>query len=196
MADVNKRYFEDMLRDRDMTLRGLARLMGISHSQLSLTFSGHRRLKIEEAAQLAQIFSEPLHNIVEAAGISVQGINGDRVSVVGFVRGDGTVEMHEDGVIERTPAPPGLAEGAIALQWRTSGSPLAFADGWVSFLAEPRGVNGSIVGRLALCKIKDGPRVVATVFRGYRDGTHNLAGFFTAESVALESAAPISWTRH
>lgn len=196
MTEVNKRYFDGLLRDRDMTLRGLARLMGMSHSQLSLTFSGQRRLKIEEAAQLAQVFNEPLHNVVEAAGISVRGTDGDRVSVVGFVRGDGTVELHEAGVIERTGAPPGLPSDSIAVQWRTTGSPLAFADGWVSFSAKPRGVESGITGRLCLAKITDGPTVVATVSRGYREGTWNLHGFFSAESVTLESATPVLWSRH
>lgn len=47
-----------------------------------------------------------------------------------------------------------------------------------------------------LAKIKDGPTVMATVKRGYRAGTHNLAGPYAQDNVALEAATPVLVTRN
>lgn len=39
MADVNRRYFESLMQAKDLSLRALAKRMGMSHSQLSLAFA-------------------------------------------------------------------------------------------------------------------------------------------------------------
>ena len=44
---VDRRFFENLLADRNMSLRQLATKMDMSHSQLSLTFSGARRMQLE-----------------------------------------------------------------------------------------------------------------------------------------------------
>ena len=196
MPEVNRRYFESLMQDKELSLRALARRMSMSHSQLSLAFSGSRRLKLEEASQLASIFGRPLHEIVENAGISVRSAEGRRVSVIGSVRGDGTVALHTDGTVERTSAPQDMPEDSIAVQCRTAGSALDFMDGWIFFAPALAGIYPAILGRFALVRIKGGPTVVATVKRGYREGTHNLSGPFQQESVTLEAATPVIWTRN
>ncbi len=196
MSDVNRRYFDGLMQDKKLSLRGLAQRMGISHSQLSLTFSGGRRLQLDEAAQLANILGEPLHRIVENAGIAVRSNHGIRVSVVGAVKGDGTVEMNPDGTVERTSAPEHMPDDSIALQCRTAGSPLDWMDGWVLFCPPLNGVNPTILGRFCLVQIKDGPAVLAGVKRGYHEGTFNLSGPFVRESAPLLSATPVLWTRN
>jgi transcriptional regulator with XRE-family HTH domain len=193
---VNRRYFESLMQDKDFSLRGLAKRMGMSHSQLSLVFSGDRRMQLEEAAQLSSIFGEPLHRIVEAAGVAVRPAGTHRVSVIGAMQGDGTVAMHAEGIIERTEAPEGMTEDSIAIQARTGGSPLDWTDGWVFFCPRPDGVDAAILGRFAYCQIKDGPSVMASVRRGYQDGTYNLRGPFTADSVRLVIATPVLYSRN
>lgn len=96
------------MADKKMSLRSLAAKMGMSHSQLSLTFSGSRRMTLDEAAQLSQIFSVPLHTIVENAGVTVKGVGARRVNVIGAVNGDGTWNL----------AGPFQRESA-ALEWST-----------------------------------------------------------------------------
>ena len=196
MSDVNRRYFESLMTDKRMSLRSLAAKMGMGHSQLSLTFSGARRPQLDEAAQLSQIFSVPLHDVVEALGVTLKPPSGARASVVGVVVGDGTVALHESGVIERTTAPEGLPADVVAVQVRASGSPLDWMDGWVFFCRPPHGeVDPASLGRFCLVKIKDGPAAMAAVRRGYRDNTHTLRGPFSADSVLLEWSSPILMTR-
>lgn len=196
MSEVDRRYFESLMSDRRMSLRALAQKMGMGHSQLSLTFSGARRPQLDEAAQLAEIFGEPLHRVVEALGTSVRSSSAARVPVVGVVNGDGTVTMHPKGVTERTTAPDGLATNVVGVQVRAPGSPLEWMDGAVFFCRPPDGVDTASLGRFCLVKIKGGPAAVAGVRRGYKDGTHNLTGPLTRESVVLEWASPILATRN
>lgn len=178
-----------------MSLRGLAQRMGLGHSQLSLTFSGARRPQLDEVAQLAQIFGEPLSRVVEALGVSVRTPTGRRVSVIGAVTGDGTVAMHTPSTVERTSAPEDVPEGAIAVQCRTAGTPLEWADGMVMFSKALSSFDPSAIGRLALCRLKAGPVVLATIRRGYAEGSHNLVGFHTRENAQVEQATPVMLIR-
>ena len=196
MSDVNKRYFESLMQGKSLSLRGLAQRMNMSHSQLSLTFSGDRKMQLDEAAQIASIFGEPLYRVIENVGVQVRGTATRRVSVVGAVQGDGTVLIHPAGTIERTNAPEDVPENGIAIQCRTAGSPLDWLDGAVFFCPAADGISNTILGRFTYCQVKGGPAVVAAVKRGYRENTFNLSGPFAAESVALEWATPILWTRN
>jgi hypothetical protein len=196
MGQMNRRYFESLMADHDLSLRGLAQKMGMGHSQLSLTFSGARRLTLDEASQLSQLFGQPLHKIVENAGVTVRPVTGRRVPVLGAVNGDGTVTMNPADVIERAEAPDDLPGDAVAVQARTSNTPLDWLDGAVFFLREPNGIAPDVLGRFALCQIKSGPAVVAGVRRGYQDGTYRLVGTFSRDNAELTAATPILLTRN
>lgn len=184
------------MADRKLSLRSLASKMGMNHSQLSLTFSGTRKMQLDEAAQLSQIFGEPLYKIVENAGVSVRPSSGRRVSVIGSVTGEGIVEAYAPGVIERTSAPDDLPEDSIAIQFRTSGTGLEWMDGQVSFCRPPDQNGSAAMGRFSYCKIKDGPAVMAMVRRGYVEGTYNLTGPYRVESVQIEWSSPILISRN
>lgn len=196
MSEVNRHYFESLMQDKKLSLRALAARMGLGHSQLSLTFSGARKLQLEEAAQLSQIFGEPLHRIVENAGVVVRPSAGRRVPVIGVVTGDGTVAVHDKSVVERTAGLDEIPEDSIAIQARTAGTPHDWMDGWVFFCRPPNGVAAGALGRFCYVKIKSGPAVVAGLRRGYEDGTYNLSGPFSKESATLEWATPILMTRN
>ena len=197
MADVNRRYFDSLMLDKDLSLRALAQRMGMSHSQLSLTFAGHRKLQLDEAAQLASIFSEPIERIIEAIGVPVRMGGSVRISVIGALTGDGTVTLNPPGVIERTGAPEGIPENGIAVQCRTGGTPLDWMDGWVFFCRDHNShVDPSTYGRFSFCQVKDGPAVMASIKRGYREQTYNLTGPYSLQNAVLEWATPVIWTRN
>jgi transcriptional regulator with XRE-family HTH domain len=195
MSEINKSYFENLLANKRISMRALADRMGMSHSQLSVTFSGKRRMQLEEAVTLSEIFGEPLTRIIEASGVPVGPVSGARLTVVGAAIGDGTVSH-----IDETQAPsvgvPELPEDAIAIQCRTSESALAWMDGWILFCSKPSGVHGDSLGRFCFLKIKDGPAVLATIKRGYEEGTVNLSGPYSAENVRIEWATPIIATKN
>lgn len=196
MTEMNRRYFDDLMADQGLSLRGLAKKMGMGHSQLSLAFSGVRKLQLDEAVKLSNIFNEPLHKVAENAGVTVRPVSGKRVAVVGAMRGDGTVEGHGNEVIERTDAPEDLPDNAVAVQCRTAGTPLDWLDGAVFFCRAHNGVDSGLLGRLCYAKLRDGPQVIAAVKRGYRENTFNLSGLFQRENAVLDWATPILFTRH
>lgn len=118
------------------------------------------------------------------------------MKVVGAVKGDGTVELHDSTTVERTTAPEDVPHGSIAIQCRTAGTALDWMDGWVLFCKEPDGIDPGYLGRFCFAKVKEGATVIAMVKRGYRDNTVNLSGPISKESVSLEWASPILWTRN
>lgn len=196
MAEINRRYFEGLMADQNLSLRALAKKMEMGHSQLSLAFSGVRKLQADEIAKISSIFGEPVHRVLENAGISVRPTSGRRAPVIGRGNGDGTVELYGADVLERVGAPDELPDNVQAVQHRTTGTPLDWLDGAVSFFRPPRDIDLTSLGRLSLCKIKGGPAVVTGIRRGYKEGTFNCFGPYNAESVTLEYATPILVTRH
>jgi len=196
MGEINRRYFDALMADKGWSLRRTATEMGMKHSQLSLTFNGGRKLQLDEAASLSKLFGVPLHEVAENAGVMVRPNSGKRVSVIGALRGDGTVDIYGKEVVERASAPGDLPDDAVAVQARTAGSQLDWMDGSVFFCRQARGVDPTAMGRLCLAKVKDGPAVVATLRRGYQEGTVNLCGPYARESVVVEWASPVILTRN
>jgi len=193
---VDRRFFETLMASKKMSMRALAARMGMTHSQLSLTFSGQRRMQLDEASMLAEILGAPLHRVAEAAGVARAKANGRRCDVVGCVTARGTVELYGPGIIERTQVPDaGLPDDVIAVQARTADTPASWMDGWVFFCSRTGEVEPDALGRFCLAKIAGGDVVLASLRRGYREGTFNLLGPYSADSVRLEWAAPIILTR-
>lgn len=193
---VDKRYFESLMTAKKLSMRGLAQKMGKTHSQLSLMFTGQRRMQLEEAAQLADILGVPLARVAEAAGVGKVRYGGRRVDVIGSMNGKGVVDLNGSGIIERTITPsPDLPDETVAVQARTADTPNSWMDGWVFFCIKADKIEPDAIGRFCLAKIEAGDTVLATVRRGYRDNTFNLFGPYMKDSVALEWASPILVTR-
>lgn len=192
---IDRRFFESMMAQKKLSLRSLASRMGLQHSQLSLTFSGSRRMQLDEAAKLAEIFSVPIQRIATAAGVANERMTGRRVDVVGVMRAGGVVELYDDGIVEKALAPEGLPEDAIAVQARTARTADAWLDGMVFFTTRSQMVEPDAVGRFCFAQIDGGPAVMATISRGYREGTYNLSGPCTRESERLAWAAPVVLAR-
>lgn len=188
---MNKQFFLDLMAARRLSMRGLAQRMGLQHTQLSLTFSGQRKLQLEEAAQLSQILGVPLHQIAVNAGVSVRPIAGRKVQVIGFVGKDGAVVHTHQDFGERTEAPDDMPDDVVAVQCRTAGTPLEWIDGWVAFFRKPDNVDTTAIGCMSYVKVAGGGSGLATVKRGYQPGTYNLTGIMERQNVVLESASPV-----
>lgn len=193
---VNRRFFDDLLADKELSLRQLAARMGMSHSQLSLTFSGMRRMQLDEACRLASILGLTLQRVAIEAGIKGAQQAGRHATVIGALRGTGEVDLHEaGGAVQRTTLPDGLPPRVEVIQARTADSPLAWLDGWLLFFdSTATSVSGSL-GRLSYVGLGDGRRVVASLRRGYQEGTCALSGPFSSESECVTWATPILLAR-
>jgi transcriptional regulator with XRE-family HTH domain len=188
MNTINKEYFFDMLEERKMSLRALAKRMDMAHSQLSATLYGKRRMQLDEAAQISQILGAPLIEIVSAMGIDAKPATGKRVRLAGFLGSSGKVSLYGGDVIESVAAPFSLPPRTSAVQVRDANAP---ADGWVLFYEMGSDVDASAVGRLSVCELADGSLVVGTLKPGDEIGTFNVTGFYDAKGIELRRAAPV-----
>jgi len=191
--ETNKAFFEDLIRDRRLSLRQLAKRMDILPSQLSLTFNGKRRMQISEAVKIAQILGTPINEVMVNAGIEEAAMGRKRCKVVGAMAGIGVVNKTAN--IERTIAPEGLPTDSMAIQARTAETPLSWMDGWVFFCTVKQSPE-ELLSRFCYIGIDDGQEVMATIQRGYTPGTYNLSGPYQASSQRLSWACPVVQTRN
>lgn len=171
---VNKRFFEDLMKDRRLSLRSIARQMDMLPSQLSLTLSGKRRMQIAEAVKIGQILGASMAEVMIAAGIEEAKSDRRRCNVIGHFLGTGQVELVDKGAVERVTVPDGLPDDVFAIQARTIDSPYSYMDGWLYYGNSDRQDASELIGCLCLVRLEKGPLVFGTIRRGYNSGTYNV----------------------
>lgn len=193
---VDKKFFENALKDRGLSLRELSRRLDILPSQMSFTFNGKRRMQISEAVRISQILGIQLSDVMVAAGIEEAKRSRARCPVVGFIDDDGFI--HGTDGSERTLAPEGLPEDVEALQVRAAGTRRAYADGFVLFCEPYRDEPvTAYLGRYSRVKLADGRETVGVLRRGYQVGTYHLSGpELEMEDIKVDQASLILLTRH
>jgi transcriptional regulator with XRE-family HTH domain len=186
-----RQWFYDRLRDHNLSLRKLARMLGVDPSALTRAFQGRRRITMPEAVEIARIFSVPLEDVYHAAGMVVPA-GAETVPMVGTVGPDMVVQPLTTHV-PPVAAPPGMPVTAEAIQFRTAASSADLWDRWIAFY-DPRPAQ-DIVGRLCLVTLADSTRHVRSVRAGYLPRTYNLISPFapTIENVVIAEATPILW---
>lgn len=108
-----------------------------------------------------------------------------------------------DKLVERQLSQRGLAKlmgldaSAVAIQCRTTGTPLELMDGWEMFFSSKHENPAVAVDQMALVATKQNGLRLCNVKRGYRRGTYNLLamGFEPIQNVELAWASPILWIK-
>lgn len=190
---VNKAFFDDLLVSKSMSLRQLAKRMDILPSQLSLTFSGKRRMQMAEAVRISQLLGAPLNEVMASAGIVEATAR--RCKVVGVLNGDGFISEVDKDSIERVMMPDGMPAEVVAVQARTAESPLAYMDGWVMFCNGEHAPE-EMLDRFCSVKLTDGRQLLGTIRRGYSPGTFNVSGNVPLLNQRVTVASPVLLTRH
>lgn len=192
---INGQFFKDAFSDKELSMRRVASLLGMKHhSQLSLMLSGSRRMQLDEAIALSKLLSIPLNTVIANAGFPEVMQEGRRLPVVGVLRGGGEVDPLPE-LTERAVAPPGLAAVALAIQARTTDTPLSWMDRWVFYCTDKIDPSESPDGEFCYAQVKGGPAVMATVRRGYAPNSYRLSGPYETESAELEWVAPVASIR-
>ena len=75
MSRMDTKWFRERLAEKGLSQRALARKLGLDQSAISLTFGGRRRMKFEEAAGIARLFSLPVSDVLRHAGMPVDDPN-------------------------------------------------------------------------------------------------------------------------
>lgn len=192
---IDGRWFTSTLRDRRISQRQLAKLMGVDPASIHRLFTGKRPMRLDEATALSKLLDKPVGEILDHAGVPLQ--TADTVPVAGWVDGVGEVHLEPDEQTERVPGLAGMAGNTFALRAQTGGTALQFLDGWLFYVELPlrNGEIGSdVIGRYCLVELESGARLMRWVRRGYKRGTWNLDGNFGAPSIAsatLTAATPV-----
>lgn len=192
MPAVDKKWFDDRLRDMSMSQRELSRAIGRDASSVSLLLTGKRRMTAETAADLARVLGATMEEVMVHAGVRGVSTSGaDRVPLVGHVDGTSRVTMTPEAT-GSTLSPCALPPGAVALAMRTAQTPLEWMHGWVAFAAPQQAPDESLVDRTAIIQAPgDCSPVLRLVRRGSQPGEYMLTGF------GLDPVydVPIEWAR-
>lgn len=193
---IDGRWFTSTLRDRRISQRGLAKLMGVDPASIHRLLTGKRPMRLDEATALSKLLDKPVSEILDHAGIPLQ--TADTVPVAGWVDGIGEAHLETDQKNpERVPGLAAMPSSTFALRAQTGGTPLQFIDGWLLYVELPLQsgeIDPDVIGRYCLVELESGARLLRWVRRGYKRGTWNLDGHFGAPSInsaALNSATPV-----
>lgn len=189
---INTSWFRDKLAEKQLSQRGLAKLMGLDGAAVSLMLRGKREMRIAEAAMIANLLGVSTEEVIAHVGPAKQ--EPSPVPIIGTVNGGGRVRWGEG--LGEVPRPIGdLPLRCAAIQCRTAGTPLDYMDRWMLFIPQPHDsgeVRPECVDRLSIVRPAGGDSLLAQVRRGYAPGRWNLRGpVVNAEETELDYAAPI-----
>jgi transcriptional regulator with XRE-family HTH domain len=201
MAEIDGEWFHNRLKDTGKSLRALARHLNSDPSAVSRTFSGSRKMKMEEAVQIAIFLSVPVSEVIKHAGITSEAdALQARILLAATIDEDGTLHM----LPEPRPLPQAVIEKAqlaasghctrqiIAAQIRASSGTLAIWDDAVVLFGQSELVDPAAIGALSICGLRDGKQILARVERARKTGEADLvspAG--KIEDAILTTATPV-----
>lgn len=190
--EINTAWFRDKLAEKELSQRGLAKLMGLDSAAVSLMLRGKREMRIAEAAMMASILGVSTEEVIQHVGPAKDSPS--PVPIIGTVNGGGKIRWAD--ALGEVPRPVGdLPLKCAAIQCRTAGTALDYMDRWMLFIPQPHDtgdVRPECVDRLSIVRPAGGDSILAQVRRGYAPGRWNLNGpVVRAEETEIEYAAPI-----
>lgn len=194
---IDTRWFQDRLADKDMSQRGLARLMGLDPAAVSYMFRGKRRIQLDEAAKMARVLGLPLDEVLKHSGVQPEK-GPETTAVVGVLSGDMELVMGPAPGPKRADLPPESPPNTVAVRVVAPDGPLGAYDGAVVFFAPSDGISADAVGRLAMVKLKDGRAYLRVIRKGYSQGRYRLLslwGHGVIEDAQVVSACPVVWMK-
>lgn len=193
---IDTQWFVDRLADRDLSQRGLAKLMNLDPAAVSLMFRGRRKMTMAEAAQLATILDVAPADMFERAGIATK--HPKQVKLVGTVNGKGELISFGKGAHSYVDPPGDVPPETVAFQCKTAGTELDRMDGMIYFVDHVKSNPSHFLNVFCACALKAGPTVISQVRKGYLRGTYNLIRLGTnqtIENAQVAWASPITWAK-
>lgn len=199
-SKTNKTWFQDRLKSLGVTQKRLAAALQLDASGVSLLLSGKRRMKAEEAAEIARLLAVPLEDVLMNAGIDLEDAESTTsITIHGwFDTSLALIEEPPKGP-KKAPAPLAGARDLKVARLLTAGSPYESLDGALVYYKANRSVDMDSFGRLSVVKIQgELARKLRIVKKGFSPGLSNLympTGAAAEENVILEAATPVIWLK-
>lgn len=165
--EIDSQWFFDRLNAQKLSLRGLAKMMDMSPSSLSLRLDGQYKITMEEAAEMAPLLGVTFEEIVLHAGIKVPKAPGGGIKVIGQVSHNGNVKLGKGGGTVQRPG--WLPAETVAIVDPESG--------WTYFYAPSGKLHPEAVGRLTVVETGGGATSRGHS-QGARGGSKTVLGVF------------------
>lgn len=197
---ANKTWFQDRLRNLGITQKRLASALHLDASGVSLLLAGKRKMKVEEAAEIAKLLSVPLEDVLLNAGVDLEDAESTTsITISGWFN-------ETLALIEEPPKGPKKAVAPLAgardlkvARLVTGGSPFDSLDGALVYFKANRSVDMDAIGRLSVIRIQgEINKKLRVVKKGYNPGLFNLffpTGVLAEENVILDAATPVVWLK-
>ncbi|WP_062114044.1 helix-turn-helix transcriptional regulator [Aureimonas sp. AU40] len=176
----DQKWFSDRIRDRNLTQRALAKLLEMDPSSLSLLLHGKRRMRVEQAAEIARLLNVPVEDVMRRAGADVLGSSErNSIPLVGWIDADGVAKIDWTKSDHRVDFDTDLPPTAAAIQYRTAQTKADMFDGWLAAILPPRAPEeGAMIDRMCVVGLKGGGTLLRRVRRGYTPGRYTLISVF------------------
>jgi transcriptional regulator with XRE-family HTH domain len=184
MATENYKWFNDRIRDKKLSQRAFAKLLNMDPSSLSLLLHGKRRMRVEQAAEIARLLGVPVADVMRHGGATIARTGETHgpasLPVVGWVDGENRAKLDWSKTDHRVEVEGGFPPTAVALQYRTAQTRADLYDGWIAVTLPPREPDTeAMLDRHCLVGIAaTGEAVIRTVRRGYTPGRYTLLDIF------------------
>ena len=192
---VDKAWFQTKLDERDLSMRALAKIMGVDPSTVSLMIRGLRGLNMDNAQKMATIFNVTVAEVYKRAGLPIED-EARTIPVAMYV--DRKARWHEIPVEARDniSAPYDTPSSAYAVQVRTGEQ----HDGWLMIVDGGKLPPEKCLG--ALCSYCDANGNIShgILRRGYRSDRYNVSRNLIAvetdvTDVDIIWASPVLWIK-
>ena len=187
-------WFKDRLADKNISQRGLARLLELDAAAVSLMLRGKRKMTPHEAHQISMILGVPIFEVMRAAGIDITE-DVRKVPIAAHMDSYGNIIAMPNGTHDIVIGPGDCPVGAYAVQVRTHAS---IKDGWLLFVSPAQGDPGNHIDNMCVCATKDGKHLMGLIRKGYRRESQNLIlwpSHETITDVQIAWASPVLWIK-
>jgi hypothetical protein len=174
---INTEWFHQQFERQESSLRSFARHAGMDPAVVSRMLSGQRRMKLEEAQEIANFLRVPLVEVLKHAGLSIDDDGSPtRILLAATVNETGQIQRLPEprplpqSVIERAQSAIDTLPMVIAAQVRALSGPLTIFDDAVILFGHTDAVDPAAIGVLSVCRSFAGEQIIAKIERARKTG--------------------------
>ncbi|MER9628401.1 helix-turn-helix transcriptional regulator [Mesorhizobium sp. M0296] len=198
---IDKVWFIDKLAETGKSVRGLARHLGVDASAVSRMLSGQRKMKMEEANEIARFLDASIADVLTHSGVSIT-LDERPASILL------AATIDERGIMQRLADPKPLPQAVIdrahasitvhgnsrivGAQIRALSGPMSVMDDAVVLFRDTESIDPAAIGALSICRARSGEQFLAKIERARKTGEASVISA-TGEpmEVSLEAATPV-----
>lgn len=191
--NIDVDWFKDKLEEKHLTIRGLAKLMDLNPSTVSLMLRGIRSIHNEDAVKLADAFSVTPIEIFKRAGAPIED-EVRNIKVLMYIDERSRLISVPPEAADTFKAPYDSPTNAFGVQIRTGRR----YDGWVMVVNGTKSKPSDSIGSLAVYCTDKGEVNMGMIRRGYISGTYNVYNDMhdSGEAVDKNQNINIVWCQH